>query len=189
MTEAEFFFALSKRLKDTPPKDFGAHGMQLKEAAVLAPLFWRNGEPWALLTRRPTTMRKHPGQIAFPGGSRDFSDLTPLHTALRETHEEIGLSPGQIQTLGRLGAMPTITRFFVTPFVGWVQGPFALKPNPHEIEKVLEAPLWRLRQEKRHFYGADRDAWVWEVGDEAVWGATHRMLDELMGHVAALGRG
>jgi 8-oxo-dGTP pyrophosphatase MutT (NUDIX family) len=183
-----FFERLRTRLRTVPSRTLEAPGLSLKEAAVLAPLFWRGGEPWTYLTQRPMTLRKHPGQISFPGGGRDASDLTPLHTALRETHEELGLPEARVDVLGMLGAMPTITAFWVTPFVGVVPADAPLSPNPHEIEAVLEAPLWRLRRETRRIYEADRDVFVWDEGRDVVWGATWRMLDQLLEHVEAVGR-
>ena len=162
--------------------------MQLREAAVLAPLFWRGGEPWAYLTMRPLTLRKHPGQISFPGGGREPGDATPLHTALRETKEELGIPPQVVEVLGVLGSMPTITSFWVTPFVGVVPPNLVLTPSPTEIAEVIEAPLWRLRREKRVFYDAPRDAYVWDDTPHAVWGATWRMLNQLVEHVNAVGR-
>lgn len=183
---AEFFARLKQHLADAPSKTFEARGLQLKEAAVLAPLYWQNDEPFALLTKRPTTMRKHPGQISFPGGGREESDLTPLHTALRETREELGINPESVEVLGLLGEMPTVTSYWVTPFVGVVPAGVKLNPNPGEIEEVLHAPLWRLRREKRHIYNADRDVFVWDDARHVVWGATWRMLDQLLDHVIAV---
>ncbi len=179
----DFFDRLRAHLHDVPSKSIEAPGLQLREAAVLAPLFWRDGEPWAYLTMRPMTLRKHPGQIAFPGGSRDPADLTPLHTALRETHEELGIAPEDVEVLGLLGTMPTVTSFWVTPFVGVVPTTLTLRPNPFEIEAVLEAPLFRLRREKRVIFEAPRDVLVWGEGTHVVWGATGRMLDQLMQHI------
>jgi 8-oxo-dGTP pyrophosphatase MutT (NUDIX family) len=183
-----FFERLRERLRTVRSKTLEAPGLSLKEAAVLAPLFWRGGEPFVYLTQRPMTLRKHPGQIAFPGGGRDSTDLTPLHTALRETQEELGLPADRVEVLGMLGAMPTVTAFWVTPFVGVVPADAALTPNPGEIARVLEAPLWRLRREKRRIYEADRDVYVWDAGEDVVWGATWRMLDQLLEHVRAVGR-
>ncbi len=184
----QFFGRLKEHLHRSPSKTFEAPGLQLKEAAVLAPLFWRGGEPWAYLTRRPMTLRQHPGQISFPGGGREPADITPLHTALRETHEELGIAPEQVEVLGLLGAMPTITSFWVTPFVGVIAEDVRLDPNPGEIDEVLAAPLWRLRKEKRHLYQADREVFVWGDARHVVWGATWRMLSQLVEHVEAIGR-
>jgi 8-oxo-dGTP pyrophosphatase MutT (NUDIX family) len=184
----DFFSRLKEHLHRAPSKSIEAPSLQLKEAAVLAPLFWREGEPWAYLTRRPMTLRKHPGQISFPGGGREAGDVTPLHTALRETSEELGIPPESVDVLGLLGAMPTITSYWVTPFVGVVPQDVKLSPNPIEIDEVIAAPLWRLRREKRHLYQADRDVFVWDDARHVVWGATWRMLDQLMQHVDAVGR-
>lgn len=183
-----FFERLRRNLHRAPSRSIEAPGLELKEAAVLAPLFWRDGEPWAWLTRRPMTLRKHPGQISFPGGGREASDLTPLHTALRETREELGIPPEEVEVLGLLGAMPTITSYWVTPFVGVVRPDVPLVPHPGEIDEVIEAPLWRLRREKRHLYQADRDVFVWGDARHVVWGATWRMLGQLLEHVDAVGR-
>jgi 8-oxo-dGTP pyrophosphatase MutT (NUDIX family) len=184
----DFFERLKVRLRTVPSKVMESHGLTLKDAAVLAPLFWREGEPWAYLTMRPMTLRKHPGQISFPGGARDAGDVTPLHTALRETKEELGLPPESVSVLGMLGAMPTITAYWVTPFVGVVPAEAPLTPSALEIAEVLEAPLWRLRKEKRYLYQADRDSYVWGDGRHVVWGATFRMLDQLVEHITAIGR-
>ena len=93
-----------------------------------------------------------------------------------------------MDVLGLLGAMPTITGFWVTPFVGVVPDGLRLSPNPIEIAEVLEAPLWRLRPESRVIYQAPREALVWGDGRHVVWGATHRMLKQLLAHVDAVGR-
>lgn len=184
-TGAAYFARLKAHLHEFPSKGLEAPGLQLREAAVLALLAWREEEPWALLTRRPLTMRKHPGQIAFPGGARDERDKTPLHTALRETQEELGIDPDQVEVLGMLGQMPTITSFWVTPFVGVVASSVALTPNAHEIAEVLWAPVFRLRREQRVIYEAPRDVFVWDDARHVVWGATWRMLDQLVEHVLA----
>lgn len=181
----DFFTRLRAQLRKEPPKSIGSGGMVLKEAAVLAPLFWRGGEPWVYLTMRPLTMRKHPGQISFPGGARDAGDLTPLHTALREAFEELGIPPAAVEVIGMLGAMPTVTSYYVTPFVGVVPADLPLKPNPAEVGEVLAAPLLRLRSEKRVLYEAPRDVFVWDEGKDVVWGATWRWVRELADHVKA----
>lgn len=185
-TGRAFFGRLKDHLHDQPSKTLEAHGLELKEAAVLAPLFWRDGEPFAWLTRRPMTLRKHPGQISFPGGGREAGDVTPLHTALRETREELGIRPDDVEVLGLLGSMPTVTSYWVTPFVGVVPHDVQLSPNPGEIEEVIAAPLLRLRREKRFIYQADRDVFVWEDARHVVWGATWRMLSQLVDHVDAV---
>lgn len=186
MEPDEFFSALREHLQKVPSKSIEAPGLELKQAAVLAPLFWRAGEPWAYLTMRPKTLRKHPGQISFPGGGREAQDLTPLHTALRETHEELGIAPESVKVLGVLGAIPVITSYWVTPFVGVIPEDTQLVPNPDEIEEIIAAPLWRLRHETREIFHAERDVYVWEEARHVVWGATWRMLNQLVEHVDAI---
>jgi 8-oxo-dGTP pyrophosphatase MutT (NUDIX family) len=155
---------------------------------VLAPLVWRSGEPWVVLTKRPETMRAHPGQISFPGGAREPADLTPLHTALRESHEELGIPPEAVDVLGMLGATPTITAFWVTPFVGVIPEDLVLHPSPREIDELVVAPLWRLRHEKRVIYQASRDVLVWDDARHVIWGVTRRMVVQLLEHVEMVGK-
>jgi 8-oxo-dGTP pyrophosphatase MutT (NUDIX family) len=152
---------------------------RLREAAVTALLSWRDAEPWVILTKRPQSMRQHAGQLSFPGGAREEGDLTPLHTALRETHEEIGLHPDDVTVLGRLSPLATISSFWVTPFVGLVSSAPVLTPNPDEIARVLVVPLLRLKAETRHIWGAERGVLVAPNESEPVWGATFQMLHEL----------
>ena len=178
-----FFERVRDSLREHPPKPVELGGLRLQEASVLAPLFWRGGEPWVFATMRPESLRKHPGQISFPGGGREPRDVTPLHTALRETEEELGLPRRHVTVLGQLSPLPTVTSYFVQPFVGVVPDGLVLKPSAGEIAEVLEVPLLRLRAEKREFFHAERDAWVWDEGRHAIWGATWRMLSELLEHV------
>jgi 8-oxo-dGTP pyrophosphatase MutT (NUDIX family) len=178
-----FFERLKASLHQFPSKSLDSGGMILREASVLAPLFLREGEPWAILTMRPQTLRHHPGQVAFPGGGREPQDVTPLHTALREAHEELGIPPQAVEVLGMLGTMPTVTRFLVTPFVGVVADRLPLTPNAHEIQEVLEVPLLRVKVEKRRAYELDRDAYVWKGSPRFIWGATYRMVGQLLEHV------
>lgn len=188
MSDGSAWFArLKQHLHRFPSRSIEAPQLELRQAAVLAPLLWRD-EPIAILTRRPMTLRRHPGQIAFPGGGREPADVTLLHTALRETHEELGIAPGQVEVLGMLGAAPTVTSYWVTPFVGVVPADVQLAPQAAEVEEVLYAPLWRLRREKRSLYEADRDVFVWDDGAHVVWGATWRMVNQLLEHVHAIGR-
>ena len=178
-----FFERLRESLKLHPSPSMEANGLVLKEAAVLAPLFMRNDEPWAVLTLRPKTLRRHPGQVAFPGGGRESFDVTPLHAALREADEELGIRPEQVEVLGLLGTLPTITGFFVTPFVGVISESLQLRPSRDEIEEVIEVPLLRLTVERREAMGAMRDAYVWPQSPRFIWGATFRMMTQLLEHV------
>jgi 8-oxo-dGTP pyrophosphatase MutT (NUDIX family) len=183
--EGEFFDRLEAVLKAAPAASLETGALELKEAAVLAPVFWRGGEPWAWATRRPQTLRQHPGQISFPGGGRDEGDLTLLHTALRETEEELGIPRDAVRVLGMLGGVPVPTGFYVTPFVGAVSCEQVLKPSAAEIAEVLEVPLLRMSAVRKVFFEAERDAWAWEGSDHVIWGATHRMIRQLLESVRA----
>ena len=160
----------------------------LPRAAVLLPLYESGGETHVLFTVRSELVEHHKGQISFPGGAKDPADLTPLHTALREANEELGIPPDSVEVLGMLGAMPTVTSYYVTPFVGVVPPDLKLTPNAAEIAEVIEGPLWRLRAEKRVIFEAPRDVYVWDDAKHVVWGATWRMVRQLGEAVEAVGR-
>jgi 8-oxo-dGTP pyrophosphatase MutT (NUDIX family) len=99
------------------------HEANLRRAAVLVPFLWLH-EQWHLLfTRRTDTVQSHKGQVSFPGGAADAEDSSPEHTAVRETHEEIGLQPQDITILGRLQDLPTVTNYLVTPVVAHIPWP------------------------------------------------------------------
>ena len=186
------FEELKRRLQLTPPRPLLFPGLELREAAVLIPLFSRAGVPHVLFTKRTQSLRNHAGQISFPCGTRDESDATPLHTALRETHEELGIPPAAVTVLGLLEETPTVTQFRVLPFVGVIPSDFAYVANPAEIEEILEIPLSHLlrpeihRMEKLKFEGREREVYFYDYGKYVIWGATARMLRNLLQVVSAL---
>lgn len=183
---------LRAHLAHRPGRALNLPGLQLRESAVLVPLFVRAELPHALFTRRPSTLRTHAGQISFPGGSRDPEDATPLHTALRETEEELGIARAQVEILGMLDEIPTITEFRIAPFVGVIPGDGAYRPNPDEIAEVLEVPLPHLlheatvRVEQYEVRGKMRDVYFYEWQGHTIWGATARILRDLLTVLAAL---
>ncbi|MDR2620041.1 MAG: CoA pyrophosphatase [Propionibacteriaceae bacterium] len=152
-------------------------------AAVCA-LFSNRPDPELLFTARATDLRKHPGQISFPGGSRDDADTGPVCTALRETYEEVGLAAGQVHVLGRLPAAPvTVSRFQVVPVVAWWSGDALLTPNPDEVATVHRWPVSLLadpahRVTAIHPSGFTGPAWI--IGDAFLWGFTARIVSELL---------
>lgn len=151
-------------------------------AAVLVPLAYKAGEWHVVVTRRTETVEHHKGQISFPGGACDPGDEGLLATALRETFEEIGVPPEQVEVLGVLDDFPTITGFVVTPFVGVIPHPFPYRTNAHEVAQVVEVPLSflrdpaHLRVEQWDYQGQSYDVLFWDYGPHVIWGATARVL-------------
>ncbi len=160
-------------------------------AAVLIPLVCKDGEWHVVVTQRTQTVEVHKGQISFPGGACDVDDKDLLSTALRETHEEIGVPPNVVEVLGALDDFRTITNFSVTPFVGVIPHPFAYRPSPGEVESVVEVPLsflrdpQNLRMEQRDHEGQVLDVLFWDFGPYTIWGATARMLQIFLDLVPA----
>jgi 8-oxo-dGTP pyrophosphatase MutT (NUDIX family) len=148
------------------------------EAAVLVPLFSHGDEVYVWFLRRPASMRSHPGQIAFPGGRKDAADASLQHTALREAEEEVGLPPHTVDVLGQLDALPTVTGYVVTPFLGWIKEPVALAPNPTEVARVFSAPLATFLDEPRE-PALGRLGMGYRAAGELIWGATAAMIRDV----------
>ena len=154
-------------------------------AAVLIGIVMRE-QPTVLLTQRTAHLSTHSGQVAFPGGKVDATDRDVVDTALRESHEEVGLERDQVQVLGTISDYVTGTAFVVTPVVGLVSADHTLKPNPHEVASAFEVPLAFLMNpafHRRHALEAEgrRREWFsmpYQDGDEQrfIWGATAGMI-------------
>jgi 8-oxo-dGTP pyrophosphatase MutT (NUDIX family) len=160
---------------------------------VLVPLFLApdGSGPSAVLTRRRRDLRRHAGEISFPGGRHDAADADLCETALREAEEEIGLTRGSVSVIGELPAVSTfVTNYEIHPFVGLVPAGLRWRASPSEVEAVLELSLallasarTRARIERRGFV-FETDAYV--VDDHVIWGATARILDSLLERAGAL---
>jgi 8-oxo-dGTP pyrophosphatase MutT (NUDIX family) len=155
-----------------------------RRAAVLVPLFVRDGALRVLLTRRTETVEHHRGQISFPGGAEEEDDPSPFATAARETEEELGIAPGDVRLLGALTPLKTVTDFFVEPFVGAIPYPHVLRPAEAEIAEVIDAPVAALLDpkilEKRVLPGREEPTLFYHYGPHVIWGATARILQELL---------
>ena len=163
----------------------GADNLTLTPAAVLFPIVVRDAGHTVMLTQRTAHLRDHAGQISFPGGRVEAHDLSPTHTALRETEEEVGLSRERVEILGFLPEYRTGTGFRVTPVVGLVHPPFDLQPDPFEVAEVFEVPLAFLldpanhQRHEMHYRGALRQYFAMPYGDYFIWGATAGMIRSL----------
>ena len=165
----------------------------LPPAGVLLILHERPNGPHIIFQKRTDSVRDHKGQISFPGGAMDPGDGTVLRTALRETHEEIGVEPEHIEVFGPLDDMVTISNFLVTPFVGWLDRyPYEWKFSHHEVAYLLEVPLDHLRDAKnlipdrRLINGKEYEFQSYQFGDDLIWGATARMLGNFLDLLQAL---
>jgi 8-oxo-dGTP pyrophosphatase MutT (NUDIX family) len=160
------------------------------DAAVLVPLFTRAGELHAVLTRRHGEMRRHAGEISFPGGRQDDHDDDLRATALREAHEEIGLPADAVELVGALQPTPTIaTNYAVYPFVGLIEPGFAWQLADAEVAYVLEFPLEAVRaahgMRRLVRRGVPFRTDTYEMGDHLIWGATARMVTDLLARLPA----
>jgi 8-oxo-dGTP pyrophosphatase MutT (NUDIX family) len=164
---------------------FKRSAAELLAAAVLVPLY-RDAEGTSIvLTRRRGDLRRHAGEISFPGGRRDPEDADVYETALREAEEEIGLPRAQVELLGELPATSTFaTGYLIHPFVATIPAGVAWELSPKEVDVVLELPLEQLRAGRtvtrlqRRGISFLTDAYV--VGEELIWGATARIVEHLL---------
>jgi 8-oxo-dGTP pyrophosphatase MutT (NUDIX family) len=159
-------------------------------SAVLCPLYLSDGELHAVFTRRRDDLRRHAGEISFPGGRQDDDEPDLRTTALREAEEEIGLAPDDVELVGALQPTPTIaTNYAVYPFVGLIEPGRTWRPSAAEVAEVLELPLRRLRDgyARRRLLrrGVPFRTDVYCVDDHLIWGATARIVADLLARVPA----
>ncbi len=157
------------------------------DAAVLVPVYRDKGEDFLILTKRTEEVLHHKGQICFPGGAVDPEDKSLWETALRETEEELGVRPSQVQFMREMPKQYTPTGFRVFPFVGQIQTAVLWQPNPVEISEVLRIPFHHFLDEKnfqlmKKIWGGREfmdPHFLYEGHD--IWGMTGRILCEFFG--------
>jgi 8-oxo-dGTP pyrophosphatase MutT (NUDIX family) len=158
----------------------------LQPAGVLAPLFFAGDEPHLLFTQRTLTVRDHRGQISFPGGVQSSRDANLMATALRETREEIGLDPEQVEVLGSVNPVATVTGYWVTAYVGLIPYPYEFRLNTKEVKRILVLPLEGFCDPRRWnsgdytYNGRTVHVCCWKYRGTVIWGATARLLLDLL---------
>lgn len=160
-------------------------GVQVVPAAVLVPLINQPQGVTVLLTRRTGHLHDHAGQISFPGGRVDETDVDRVATALREAAEEIGIAPSAVEIIGALPEWDIPTGFRVTPVVGWIEPPLELSPDSFEVAEVFEVPLAFFLDPANHerhsdeINGRRRHYYAMPYEGRNIWGATAGMLHTL----------
>ena len=155
-------------------------------SAVLVLLYLKNDEVNVLLNKRSETVEHHKNEISFPGGRMDKHDHSLFDTALRETKEEIGVSPDDVNMFGQLDQVETMTGYSITPYVGTIPKKYNFNINSAEVSKLLEIPLFKfndgtvLRKELRYFNGnwLSKHNYVYE--GHLIWGATANIIGNLV---------
>ena len=159
----------------------------LRRSAVLLLLYCKDGEYSILFNKRTQKVEFNKGEICFPGGGMDDGDAGLMETALRETHEEMGISPASVTVLGELDETTTQAGFVIRPFVGTIPYPYEFRPNKDEVAEVLEVPVSSLL-DRRNVEDADwAHSKVYTYGEHKIFGATARILEQFLDSVSGLG--
>jgi 8-oxo-dGTP pyrophosphatase MutT (NUDIX family) len=160
---------------------------ELVPAAVLVPIYWRQGQYYILFTQRTERVKEHKRQISFPGGAHQEEDRTLLDTALRECAEEIGLAPDKVMILGELDdTVTTVSNYVISPFVGVIPWPYQFKVDGWETEEIIEVPISVLldnnsrRQQTEVIGGQTVTSYFYHYEGRVIWGATARILHQFL---------
>lgn len=180
-------FTASFLLSPLAEKDQRLSGA-LTKAAVLIPMIERDNRLFVLLTQRASHLKHHPGQVSFPGGRFETSDNSLVTTALRETHEEVGIAADKVEIIGRLQNYQTISKYVVTPFVGFVSADYQTIIDKNEVDDVFEVPwtffLHRLNHHQISVkrFGQQGNVHFMPFKNRFIWGTTAAMLHDLVSH-------
>lgn len=161
-------------------------------AAVLVLIYEHHGQHYVVLQKRSEHVKDHKGQVSFPGGGMDPGDPDLVFTAIRETHEEIGVHPDDMEIIGQLDDIVTISNFRVTPYVAWLaRYPYEWRFSDPEVAYLLEVPLDHLLDpstlipDRRVIRGREVVLPSYQFGDDLIWGATARMLTNFLDILAS----
>ncbi|MGG4662828.1 CoA pyrophosphatase [Providencia vermicola] len=181
MTELNNFI---NRFQFTLPTTRQAQRQTGKSAAVLLPII-NKPNPTLLLTQRSPFLRSHAGQVAFPGGAKDPEDGSLIHTALRETFEEVAIPPEKVKVLGQLAPLQSYGGYEVTPIVGLLPANVQYQANPSEVASIFEVPLFDALSLRQHKYvdikrsGRENRIFFYWYNGHLVWGLTASILHQL----------
>ena len=154
-------------------------------AAVLVPIYEKDGQYHILFIKRTEWVEKHKGEISFPGGTYEARDKTLLDTALRESAEEINLNPDDVEVLGELNNVSSVkTNYAITPFLAFIPWPYEFKVDGHETEEIIEAPiatLMNIGRSRQELRGSEMvTVYQYDYQGRIIWGATARILAEFL---------
>ena len=180
-----FLTRLGNLLSSRPAKCL--EGPDTSPAAVLLLIFPKEGDYYIHVQKRSHNLEHHAGEACFPGGTPKTEDKSLLHTALREAHEEEGIRPEDVTILGQLNDTPTRTGYAMKVFVGTIPHPYDFKPNPREVDEVIDVPLKVLqdpsnwREEARWQDGKINTSYAYAFGPHIIYGATAKIIREFLG--------
>jgi 8-oxo-dGTP pyrophosphatase MutT (NUDIX family) len=163
--------------------------VQHRAAAVLIPITDR-AEPGVILTQRPTWLRSHAGQVAFPGGKVDDSDESSIFAALREAEEELNIPPARVEVIGVADTYYSGSGYSIAPVVGIIPPDLELQPNPQEVEDWFEVPLAFLLdpansiKKETNWNGQQRSYYDMQWGERRIWGVTAGIIANLVRRLA-----
>jgi 8-oxo-dGTP pyrophosphatase MutT (NUDIX family) len=160
-----------------------------RAAAVLIPITDR-AEPGVILTQRPTWLRSHAGQVAFPGGKVDESDESAIAAALREAHEELNIPPTIVDVIGVADIYFSGSGYSIAPVIGFIPADLIMRPNPQEVEDYFEVPLAFLLdpansvRKEAAWNGQQRSYYDMQWGERRIWGVTAGIIANLVRRLA-----
>jgi 8-oxo-dGTP pyrophosphatase MutT (NUDIX family) len=164
-------------------------------SAVMIPLYQKQEQYYIVFIKRTETVKDHKGQISFPGGMRDADDRTLLHTAVRESREEIGLRQKDIEVIGELDdELTTTSNYIVTPFVAMIPWPYRFRKNEDEVAEIMQAPIAALLEKDKLSEGSEIlngqpiKSYTYNYEGKVIWGATARILKKLLDIIGKINR-
>jgi 8-oxo-dGTP pyrophosphatase MutT (NUDIX family) len=195
MTARTYLEEVQRRLSVYRPQRIEPGGRA--SAGVLLLLYDADGETHLLFTKRTELVEHHKGEICFPGGRQEATDADLFVTAVRETFEEVGISPAHVERIGQLDDIVSRgSNFVISPFVGLLTtaAPYHYSHADHEVDEILEIPLAHLLDETngglelRHLDGQDVEMRFYRFHGHVIWGATARILAQFLGLLSDSGK-